>query len=342
MFRSILVFLLLLLVTPIHGRKRHVINFRWPNLYPKSFAWDPKSDHFVVGSLRHPQLISVSDAGVVSSLLFDESLPPNSSFAGISIDPRHHRILAVVRRRSPPYNALAAYDLPTFRQLFVAPLDHLLPSPIAANDVTADYSGTAYVTDSANGVVFKITEQGEAAILSRSQAFKSGLNGVVYNPKGYLLATQSTTGTLFKVNVDTGTARRVLLNKDLTAPDGIALRRDGVVLVVSPQKLYFIKSDDSWSEGAVYDETTLEGDGQANAVVAGAENRAYALYGFVNEGIMGNSEREEFNLAEIISEEENKEEKIWIYVLIGLGLAYSMVWRFQMRQLVKNMDKKRA
>ncbi|KAG6396720.1 hypothetical protein SASPL_142876 [Salvia splendens] len=342
------ILLLLFLAAPIHCRRPHVINFRWPNLYPESFAWDPKSDHFVVGSLRHRQIISVSDAGIASSLLSDDSLPHDSFFAGISLDPRHHRLLAVVRRVSPPFSALASYDLRTSRQLFLAPLDDLLPSAVAANDVAADYSGNAYVTDSASNVIFKVTEQGEASILSTSKLFKPdavdgsrdcGLNGVVYSTKGYLLVTQSNTGKLFKVFTDDGSARRVILNKHLRAPDGIAVRRDGVVLVVSKHKLYFIKSDDSWSQGAVFDETALEEEKHASAVAVGADSRVYVLYGNVDEGMMG---KDEFSIVEVESEAEGKEENVWIFVLVGLGFAYFLFWRFQMRQLVHNMDKKHA
>ncbi|KAG8382782.1 hypothetical protein BUALT_Bualt05G0113100 [Buddleja alternifolia] len=354
MFKQALAILLLVyLAGPTHCRKPHVINFRSPNLYPESFTWDPKSDHFVVGSLLHRQLTSVSDAGVVSTLLTDDSLPSNSSFLGISLDPRHHRLLTVVHLSSPPFSALAAYHLPTFRRLFLTPLhDSSSSSQTLANDVAVDYSGNAYVTDSSNDVIFKVTEQGEASILSRSNAFKPGsvdrtvfyhncgLNGVVYNSKGYLLVTQSNTGKLFKVNVDDGTARKVILNKDLTAADGIALRKDGVVLVVSASKLFFIKSDDSWSEGVVFDETALDEERQASAVAVGAEDRVYVLYGHIYEGEKGNSEREVFGIAEVESEKESAEENVWIFVLIGLGLAYFLFWRFQMKQLFHNMNKK--
>ncbi|KAL3830811.1 hypothetical protein ACJIZ3_019613 [Penstemon smallii] len=354
MFKQILLLLFLLLAVT-NGRNLHEINFRWSNLYPESFIWDSNSDHFIAGSLHNHNLISVSDAGVTSSLISSaaSALPPNSSFLGLALEPRHRtRLFAVVHRRDPPYNALASYDLRTFRQLFLTPLDDLLPSPIVANDVAVDYHGNAYVTDSANDVIFKVDQNGVASILSESKMFKSypvdptvfyhkcGLNGVVYNSKGYLLVTQSNTGKLFKVDVDDGTARRVLLNKDLTAADGIAVRSDGVVLVVSRYKLYFIKSDDSWSEGVVFDETALQEEKQASAVTVGAEDRVYVLYGHVDEGIMGNVEREEFSIVEVESGKESEGENVWIFVLIGLGLAYFLIWRFQMKQLVNNMNKK--
>lgn len=359
MFNPILVFLVfIVLVCPTSCRKHHVINFRWHNLYPESFIWDPQSEHFVLGSLRQRTLLSVSDAGVTSYLLSDTSLPPNSSFLGLALDRRHHRILAVVHRFSTPttpaFNALASYHLSTFHQLFLTPLPPTpLHSTVVANDVAVDFSGNAYVTDSANDVIYKLNIEGQASILSKSQAFKfhpvdrnvpyhnCGLNGVVHNSKGYLLVIQSNTGKLFKVNDDDGTAREVILNRDLTAADGIAVRSDGVVVVVSQYKLYFIKSDDNWSEGVVFDETALEEERQASAVVVGANDRVYALYGHVDEGVMGNTEREEFSIVEVESE-NCKGENVWIFVLIGLGLVYFLFWRFQMRQLVQNMNKKTA
>lgn len=154
---------------------------------------------------------------------------------------------------------------------------------------------------------------------------------------------QSNTGKMFKVNEQDGTARTVLLNKNLTAADGMAVRRDGVVVVVSHTTAYFIKSDSSWADGAVFDETALDAEGFASAVAVGGGDRVYVLYGHVDEGMMGNDRgREEFRIVEVESEKENKEDAVWIYVMVGLGFAYFCFWRFQMRQLATNMNKKTA
>lgn len=147
---------------------------------------------------------------------------------------------------------------------------------------------------------------------------------------------------MFKVDADDGTARLVLLNKDLKGADGIAMRRDGVVLVVSYYKLWFLKSQDSWGEGVVYDENDLDKEKFATGVAVGGEERVYVLNGHVREGIMGNLEggRERFSIEEVRSKKESEEERVWIYVLVGFGLAYFLFWRFQMRQLIGNMNKK--
>ena len=144
-----------------------------------------------------------------------------------------------------------------------------------------------------------------------------GLNGIAYVSKGYLLVVQSNTGKLFKVDARDGTAQNVLLNEDLPVADGIAIRGDGVVLVVSHEKLWFLKSDDSWGEGVVYDKTDLDVERFATSVVVGREDRAYVLYGSVLEGITGNGGREWFGIEEVRSEKENEDEKMWVGVCVN-------------------------
>ena len=122
--------------------------------------------------------------------------------------------------------------------------------------------------------------------------------------------------------------------------DGIAIRSDGVVFVVSPKQLWVLKSQDSWAEGVVFDKIDLDEDRFPTSLAVGRDDRVYVVYGHVWEGMMGNSSREVFGIEEVRSEKENADERVWIYILVGLGLAYFMVWRFQMRKLIANMDKK--
>ncbi|KAK4371156.1 hypothetical protein RND71_010631 [Anisodus tanguticus] len=145
------------------------------------------------------------------------------------------------------------------------------------------------------------------------------------------------TGKMYKVNVSNGTAKTVKLDKDLTAGDGMAVRSDGVVVVVSQYKVYYIKSESDWDEGVVFDEIALDVEGFATGVIVGESNRVYVLYGYVMEAIMGNVDREEFSILEI-----EEDDNIWLFVLVGFRLTYFLFWRFQMRRLVQNMDKRIA
>ncbi|KAJ6746848.1 NHL DOMAIN PROTEIN [Salix koriyanagi] len=289
----------------------HVIHFRSPGLYPESLTYDHSAQHFIVGSLDQRTVNSVSDAGVIETIISDPSLPPNASFLGLAVDKLNNRLFAVIHSFDSlhPFNGLASYDLRSRQRLFLSslpssPSEEDGRSPIA-NDVALDFKGNAYVTNSAGNFIWK-----------------------------------TNTGKLFKVDADDGTARNVLLNEDLLEGDGIAIRGDGVVLVVSNKKLWFLKSDDSWGEGVVYDKIDLDGERYPTSVVVGREGRAYVLYGCLMEGLSGKGGRELFDVEEVRSEKESEDEKIWMYVLIGLGLTIFLIWRFQMKQLIRNMDKK--
>uniref|UniRef100_A0A2N9FNI9 SMP-30/Gluconolactonase/LRE-like region domain-containing protein n=1 Tax=Fagus sylvatica TaxID=28930 RepID=A0A2N9FNI9_FAGSY len=329
--------LIVLLVGPVSltlAKKPHLITFRSPNLYPEGIAWDPSAQHFLVGSINNRTIKSVSDAGVVETLISDDDLPENVTVLGLSVDSVNNRLLAVINAVEPlpEFNALAAYDLRERRPV--------------------DFKGNAYVTNAAGNFIWKVNEKGEPSIFSRSKAFTAhpvdrdspysycGLNGIAYVSKGYLLVVQSNTGKMFKVDEDDGTARLVLLNKDLILADGIAVRSDGVVLVVSHYKLWFLKSQDSWGEGVVFDEIDLDVEGFPTSVAVGAEDRVYVINGHVLEAMKGNFGREMFSIEEVRSGKESEDENIWVFALLGLGFAYLLFWRFQMRSLVKNMDKK--
>ena len=58
-----------------------------------------------------------------------------------------------------------------------------------ANDVTVDGDGNAYVTDTMNGVVYRVTRDYQASVLHRFMDLPQGaqLNGIVYHDGGYLL-----------------------------------------------------------------------------------------------------------------------------------------------------------
>lgn len=360
--KPILTFLIISFLDWVGGvwaSKPHIISFRSPNLYPEGITWDPLDQHFIVGSFRDRAIHSVSDAGVVDTLVSDLSLPENVTFLGLTVDNHHRRLLAVLHAMEPlpPFNALAAYDLRSRKRLFLAPLygDADSDSSVSrhiANDVTVDFAGNAYVTNAAANFIWKVNAKGEASIFSRSRVFTEypvdhtspysfcGLNGILYNSNGYLLVVQSNTGKMFKVDADDGTARLVLLPRDLPWADGIAARKDGVVVVISQRRAWFLKSDDGWAQGAIFDETALEPEGFPTSVTIGGGERVYVIFGHVEEGHFRKGEREVFSIEEIRSDRESGEEHVWAYVLLGLGLAYFLFWRFQMKQLITNLDKK--
>ncbi|CAL0326052.1 unnamed protein product [Lupinus luteus] len=318
--------------TPTVVRNAHVINFRSPNLYPESLTWDPQGPHFLLGSLRHRTIVAVSDTGNVETVISDPALPSDVSFFGLAIDSPRHRVLAVVNRYDPPFNSLAAYDLHSRRRIFLSTLPSFNNSPSAANDVAVDNHGDAFVTNSAGNFIWKVTADGDASIFSSSPLFTNnqddnadqnapydvlGLNGIAYVSNGYFLVVQSSTGKVFKVDEKDGTAKTVVLNEDLTGADDIAVRSDGVVLVVSPtNKLWFLRSRDNWAEGVVYDKVELDLRRFPTSVTVGAKERVYVLYGHLGEGRMKESERTSFGIAEVRSKKEGDADCGYVFLNI--------------------------
>ncbi|KAL1338591.1 hypothetical protein HN51_033212 [Arachis hypogaea] len=345
--------------TALVAGNSQVITFRSPKLFPEGLAWDPTGQNFLVGSLHHRTISNVSNAGVIETLISDTSLPENVTILGLAVDSRNHRVLAALHafKPLPPFNALAAYDLHSGNRLFltVLPTNDNSDESTTANDVAVDFKGNAYVTNSGGNYIWKVNEKGEASILSNSRRFTEqpvdreawyslcGLNGIAYVSSGYLLAVQSNTGKMFKVDPEDGTAKLVALNEDLIGADGVVSRSDGVVLVVSPVtgKLWFLKSKDEWGEGVVFDKIDLDLEGFPTSVAVGQRDRAYVLYGHVKEGIWGNAERESFEIEEVRSLSEVEGVNVyWMYVIVGVGLAYFLYWRLQMGHFVNTMDKK--
>jgi hypothetical protein len=138
------------------------------------------------------------------------------------------------------------------------------------------------------------------------------------------------------VDSDDGAVRDILStgsSKQL-APAGhaIALHADLSVVVATNQSLFLVKSDDSWSQAAVHDKSELEEHTTAVAVAIRERKRAYVLIKSENG----------YRIEDVAWEKASEGDMLWGMVLLGLGLAYFMYWRFQMGKLASNLNRKRS
>ncbi|XP_042447805.1 uncharacterized protein LOC122032565 [Zingiber officinale] len=341
-FLSLLLFFFLVLTYGALGGGRHIMTIPSSTFRsPRALAWDPTAQHFLVGSSLFPAaLASVSDAGVTETLVFDPILPAQSSVVALAVDDRRRRLFVGLTNPS----ALAAYDLRSprpHRRIFLSPL----PDPSAAlGGVAVDHAtGAAFVT--AGSVVAKVDLDGAVSVLSRSTIFSAdpsseGLGGLVHGRNAYLLvAERGGAGRVFRVDDENGGTKEVLGKALASAAEGIALRADGgAVMARGGAGARWLRSRDAWSEAVIEDEAAVEEGWLATAVAVREGRRAYVLVTPAEEGGGEKGSR----IEEVEWRKEREEDTVWLFVLIGAGFAIFLYWRYQMRQLVTNMNKKIA
>ncbi|MFC3448323.1 hypothetical protein [Amycolatopsis speibonae] len=250
---------------PAEG-KGGAVDITAPSLYPEGVAWDPGRRTALVGSVRFGTVAVVQRDRTVRTLVSD---PGMVSVFGIAVDAARSRLLVTygdlgLGERSAPstvnrQSGLGIFDLRTGRRIALVDLaagdgDH------AANDVAVDPRGNAYVTDTLGDALFRVDPRGRITAHVTSPAFTSegfGLNGVVWHPDGYVLTVLYNSGRLFKVDMDSGKAADVALERPLVGGDGLVLRRDGALVSVTndlgglgPRAVRVVTSADHWRSAA--------------------------------------------------------------------------------------------
>jgi sugar lactone lactonase YvrE len=219
-----------------------VVNGHAPALHPEGIAYDPSRRAFLVGSVRHGTVSVVAPDGSATTLVDDPRMP---STAGVHVDAVRGRILVTygdigVADRTEPNPefrraGLGIFDLRTGAALHV--VDLAVGPTHLANDVTVDRAGNAYVTDSASDVIYRVDPAGHGSVFVQDARFATttvGINGIVWHPDGYLLVGKYDTGQVFRVNtVGPPRVTEVRLDRPLVGADGIALRGNGTLIVVT-------------------------------------------------------------------------------------------------------------
>jgi sugar lactone lactonase YvrE len=166
------------------------------------------------------------------------------------------------------------------------------PGLHAANDLTIAPDGTAYVTDPLSDALLRIDKRGRASVLVRDPRFHDasiptsfGLNGIVWHPRGYLLAVKSWGGELFRVTTGAHPqVRQVSTDQPIHNGDGLLLRRDGTLLAVTnplgPEGISavrMLRSHNQWTSARTV--TLLPWADPAPTTAAATPCGDYVLYG---------------------------------------------------------------
>src|SRR5581483_11559581 len=153
--------------------------------------------------------------------------------------------------RKPPAlgtAALMAFNLRTGEQKSMYPFP---PPASVCNDITVARDGTAYVSDTPNGRIFKLTHGSKSLELFAQDERLKGIDGLVLSADGTLYVNIVTRGLLLRVDRtpggSVGEITALTTSMPLAAPDGFRLIHDRTFLLAE-------------GNGGRIDEVTIEGD----------------------------------------------------------------------------------
>lgn len=220
--------------------------------YPEGIAWNADAGAFFVSSLRGGQIGLVSPSGQYTTFSDDPRLITTFE---IVVDAERNRVLicnedvGISSKSSDGTRTRVAqvveFDLDTGAVRHVHDFSSLTSGPILANDLTIDRDGNIYVTDSFQPQIYKVDHATKAvSVLVRSERLmpadpteavgtKPYLNGIVYHPDGFLIASDYSRGLLWKVPLnDPEALEEVRLPQPLKGPDGLLLKSSTELVAV--------------------------------------------------------------------------------------------------------------
>ncbi len=221
------------------------ITGRTADRYPEGIAWDPTRRSFLISSIATGRISVVGRDGVPQPF----GVAPGVSTFGLHVDAPRNRVLVTYAdigagERSSEATAykqsgVAVYDLRSGRLLRRVDLNTTRLNPAGgrhgANDLAIDAVGNAYVSDPAADAIYKIDRAGRASVLVRDARLRSdsiGVNGIVWDPAGFLLAVRYDTGVLLRITPG-GRISEVAVGKKLVGGDGLAMTRNHQLIAVT-------------------------------------------------------------------------------------------------------------
>ncbi|WP_369359469.1 SMP-30/gluconolactonase/LRE family protein [Streptomyces sp. cg2] len=222
-----------------HVRTAHVrtaYDLPGERAYPEGVAADPRTGDIYVGSYATGAVYQATPGHHAARIFLPAGTDGRTTANGLKVD-RAGRLWVIDSTAG-----VAVYDLRDRRLL--ARFDVTGTARSFVNDLVVTPDGTAYLTDSYRGVVYRVTPGQLARVAAHGRragltaaydlsrvlppvpAGTVTLNGIAAAPSGrYLLTVDMTAGTLYRIDPTTGAIRQVALHGgDMKHGDGLEMR----------------------------------------------------------------------------------------------------------------------
>lgn len=250
----------------------HVYHYHSSSFFRECAKWDDSSRRFIVsfldggiGQVAVPDDYAPGTVLEEVTLVKDLELTGNASLGLVLDRPRNRLLVVAADLFGNKYSAVAAYDLSTWKRLFLTQLSGPGDEKSFADDVTVDAEGNAYVTDAKGSKIWKVGVKGESLSIISSHLFSPkewyknlvGLNGIVYHPDGFLIVIHTFSGNLFKIDIvnGVGESEQIKLIKVAGGPlsfgDGLELLSPTKLVVAGNPSARLVESSDGWQTASV-------------------------------------------------------------------------------------------
>src|ERR1700677_977633 len=133
---------------------------------------------------------------------------------------------------APGISALMAFDMNTGEQKLNLPF----PAPASVcNDITLAKDGSAYISDTPNGRIFRVRSRGKSLELFAQDEQLTGIDGIVFSGEGTLYANSVTSNRLWRIAIDrsghVGAITQLTPSQPLKGADGFRLIRGNAFLL---------------------------------------------------------------------------------------------------------------
>ncbi|GGT06937.1 MULTISPECIES: SMP-30/gluconolactonase/LRE family protein [Streptomyces] len=222
-----------------HARVSTAFTLPGERVYPEGIAADPRTGTVYVGSYADGTVYRTLPGRSRAEVFLPAGTDGRRTANGLRVDDRGRLWVTDSTAGVTVYDTrsgarLARFDVPGTGPRFV-------------NDVAITPDGTAYLTDSARAVVYRVTRAQLAegggtlhpaydvtAELAPVPGRRFSLNGITADPRGrHLLTVDMIAGELFRIDLRSGAITRVALEGgNVLNGDGIDLAADGALRVV--------------------------------------------------------------------------------------------------------------
>ncbi|MEM7659873.1 MAG: T9SS type A sorting domain-containing protein [Bacteroidota bacterium] len=199
---------------------------------PEGIEYDPMRESFLTSSALTGAINLVRTDGLISNLIPGTEFNGNGTF-GLQIDTLNDRLLVVVANiQNPTVAQLFRFNLTDASLIDSVDLASLNPFPglTFVNDVAVDNVGNAYVTNSDQGIIYKVDTAGLASIFFQDNSLAppnpftdNGFNGIEYHPDGFLLVVHSANDRIYKIMLNNPSQAT-----EVSLPDGYLRSGDGM------------------------------------------------------------------------------------------------------------------